>query len=560
MQSTFKAIGPAVASVRKVAAEPARMFHPHDHAGWQTWAAEASLAVLMVATAVVGLLVGGRTLTTIASRGAAFVVRQRPACGLVVFAASLAVSAAVARHAGLPRPVVQDEFSYLLAADTFAHGRLTNPTPPGADALQSPHELVRPTYMSKYPPGQGLTLAAGQVATGLPVVGVWVTLALAAAAVYWAAAAFVPLPWAVLAGLMAAVHPQGVDWSHVYWGGGVAALGGALVVGAAGRLRDRREAPDVHPGLQGIVLGVGLAILANSRPYEGLAMALPVLWLVGRPVWLPLAIVLVPTAALMMVDNAAVTGHPLTPPIVAYARQFDVYPKVWFLPNREPPPAYPNDLMAAIHLDFERGEYPQLRTPLGLVRISLDRAWQLAADYAGAWAMLLPLAAATFDRRARWVWATLGTLLLALWAETFFLPHYAAPATAAVLVLVTVGWRRLWRWWPPVGVGIGVAFAAAAAVSTATIGIGPARTGRDDVTASLGPGRQLVFVQYLPGHLPADEWVYNGADPPAERVVWAHCGGRAADDRLSHLYPGRRAWLLTVGATDLRLDPYPLRR
>ena len=155
----------------------------------------------------------------------------------------------------------------------------------------------------------------------------------------------------------------------------------------------------------------------------------------------------------------------------------------------------------------------------------------------------------------RWVWAAVGSLLLAVGAETFFLPHYAAPATAAVLVLVTVGWRRLATRWPVAGLGLGVAVVVAAAVSAATIGLDPVRTGRDDVVAGLGGGRQLVFVRYGPGHASADEWVYNDADPPAARVVWAHAGGSDADVLRS--YPGRTAWLLTVGAADLRLDRYP---
>ncbi len=534
------------------------MTYPHDHAGWETWAAAASVPVAIVATAIVAALGDARRA---GARLAAAVARRRPACGLGVFAASLAISGGVAWHAGVPRPVVQDEFSYLLAADTFAHGRLTNPTPPAADTLQSPHELVRPTYTSKYPPGQGLTLAAGQVLAGLPIVGVWVTLALAAAAVYWAAGAFVPVPWAVMAGLLAAAGPQPVDWSHVYWGGGLAELGGALVIGAAARRN-------------GWVLAAGLAVLANSRPYEGLALAVaamvvlvgpgwrlqppPVAAEAATPVgrWWALGIVLIPTAIWMGYDNARVTGHPLVPPIVAYARQFDLYPKLWVLPVRAAPPAYPNGSMAAVHLGFERGQYDALRTPAGLARVEAARLWRFAADGVGTWVLLVPLAASAMDRRARWVWAAVAATAAAVAAETFFLPHYAAPATAGLIVLVVVGWRRLATWWPAAGVGIGVAVAVTAAASAATIGVDPVRTGRDDVAAGLGGGRQLVFVRYGPGHASDDEWVYNDADPPAARVVWAHDGGAGVDAAVARAYPGRRAWLVTVGAADLRVDPY----
>ncbi len=552
------------------------MFHSHDHAGWQTLAAAGSLAVGVVVTALAA--VARHQLAVAAGRMGDAITRRRPVWPAVVFALSLTISAAVAWHAGLPHPIIHDEFGYLLAADTFAHGRLTNPTPPGADALQSPHELLRPTYMSKYPPGQGLALAAGQAMTGLPIVGVWLTAALAAAAIDWAALPFVPVPWALLAGVAAALHPQLVDWSHVFWGGSVAELGGALVIGAAARIvrsipaaggtpRAVAASSD-HPTLRGlppadgtafrhaIVLGVGLALLALSRPFEGLATVLPLLVVLrrARRILLPLAIVLLPTAAFQLYDDHRVTGHILTPPIVAYAQQFDVYPKVWLLPRRDPPPAYANELLAAVHLDFERGDHEALRTPAGLARISAARLWRFASTYANPWVLLLPLALSPLDRRARWIWATLLTLMLSLWAETFFLPHYAAPAVGGVAILVTVGWRRLW---PPLAVGVGVAFLAGAIVSAATIGTDPKRTGRDDVVAALGGGPQLVVVRYLPGHGSADEWVFNDAEPPAERVVWAHARGPAGDKALADLYPGRHRWLLTVGAADLRLVPYP---
>ena len=85
--------------------------------------------------------------------------------------AGVGVSVIVLRAALLPLfpvplPIVPDDFSFLLASDTFAHGRLTNPTPAMWTHFESVHITMQPTYQSMYFPGQGLLLAVAQFFSG----------------------------------------------------------------------------------------------------------------------------------------------------------------------------------------------------------------------------------------------------------------------------------------------------------------------------------------------------------------------------------------------------------
>jgi hypothetical protein len=241
-------------------------------------------------------------------------------------AATFAGQAAVGALVGLPEPQLHDEFSYLLAADTFARGRLTNPTHPLWWHFETFHVLLQPTYASKYPPAQGLVLALGE-RLGHPIVGVWLSGALFVAAAAWMLAGWLRPPWARLGALLAAGSlVVASPWSHGYSRGFVAAAGGALLFGAAARLRapswrgrhtprsfvslavtplptDRANAASggdsadartlrrrvgadaaARTGIavrrsqprtrDGIALAAGLLVLATSRPWEGLVASI----------------------------------------------------------------------------------------------------------------------------------------------------------------------------------------------------------------------------------------------------------------------------------------------
>jgi hypothetical protein len=277
----------------------------------------------------------GRVIALLASRPAAMrgrvakrwlgrVARRRGLSILLVGLLAFGANATLSLLGHTPEPSIHDEFSHLLAADTFAHGRLSNPTHPMWVHFESIQIIHQPTYASKYPPAQGLRLAVGQVLGGHPIVGVWMGTGLACAAIYWLLLAWLPAWWALLGGLLTVLHPRMLlDWGQSYLGGAMAASGGALVFGALRRLLRRPRTRDA------LLMGVGLAVLANCRPYEGLIVSLPVAavllaWMLGKhgpatPVALtrmvlPILGVLALTGIAMAFYNWRVTGDPLRIP------------------------------------------------------------------------------------------------------------------------------------------------------------------------------------------------------------------------------------------------------
>jgi hypothetical protein len=496
---------------------------------------------------------------------------------------------------GIPEPAVHDEFVYLLGADTFAHGRMTNPAPQLPEFFESPHLLVTPSYASKYPPAQSIALAIGQVLGGHPIWGVWLSCGLFAAALCWMLQSWVSPRWA-LAVTIVAIMTRGISsyWAQSYWGGMVAAMGAALVLGAVHRTL---RAPSV---ITSVLMGLGLVILANSRPFEGAILAVVVMplltwWLVasGRVPFrvkllrcvIPCAAVLVAGGLWMALYNRAVTSSALLQPYEAHnAQYFGQGPFIFselYEPERQPHPRvaevydiqrHPTARGAVLASEF-------FRNFLSRSQRSLEAAFTLTSsgDYEGEvkksilWLALLVMVPMLSSR-----WALFcGVAFLAVSAggavTRWWFPHYSAPAVPLVLALVATGLRQMslpgGRRGRATLAPFAVATLAFAAVSLPAVRvIGAGRPGPGERAPTMNreyvdpirararalaqldrePGKKLVFVN-VTSDAKHYEWVYNPADLEAANVLFVHDLGDVKNRQLIALWPDRTPWIARLG-------------
>ncbi len=471
----------------------------------------------------------------------------------------------------IPEPTIYDEFSYLLQADTFAHGRLTNPTHPLWQFFESPYIIQQPSYASRYPPAQSLVMALGQVIFGHPWFGVWLSAGLLAAALCWALQGWLPPGWALFGAFIGLDLCLFSYWMNSYWGGAVTAIGGALVTGAWVRIMRAKRWGYAW------VFGIGAVILMLARPFEGLLLVVPALItlvIANRTlrVWLPIILTGLAGASWLMYDNYRVTGHALQLPYRQYYEDYETVPPFSFMPLSTTPP---NFRRFDIEL-WTRQTYDRVRSWRVFVDRPLD--WlTLLRYYYGNLIWLLPMALCVpylwHSKRTRYPAILVGVIGAASLIEVWWYPHYGAPFLAALLILVAQSMRYL-RQWKYHGREMGCFLVSALPAAVLLVMI----TSKSEAIATHQtvesfqwknvlkrtveqellknhPGRHVILVRQTVGTGQSEEWVYNPANIDAAPVIWARDLGQTENEKLRGYYAGRSLWLFKPDQS-MNLSPY----
>lgn len=481
----------------------------------------------------------------------------------------------------VPIPGIHDEFSYLLMADTFAHGRLANPTHPMWMSFETFHVNWFPTYSSMYPPAQGFVMAIGQL-LGNPWIGVLLSDAVMCAAILWMLQAWMPARWALLGGMFAALN-LGIAsyWMNSYWGGAVAGAGGALVLGGLARILRRASVGNA------LLLGLGIAILANSRPYEGLLFCVPaglwlLAWLAGktksrdgagtrvRSALLPLSAVIVLTLAFIGYYNWRLTGNALLFPHVLNTRTYHSTP-LFLWEHLKPELTYHNQQFEDFYNGWEREDYQT--TWKDARDVTAEKLARMGVEFFWAGVLfLVPSLPFTFrDRKMRLLLITLLLSLTGVFAVIWSAPHYAAPLACVIYALLARSVRHLrtMKWKArPVGAALSRAIVILLVLET---GINVARHACDPLwwTCTGDPsrvavlkqleataGKHLIVVRYSDDHNIHDEWVYNGADIDGSKVIWARELTQEQNEKLFAYFKDRQIWLVEPDVDNTEIKPY----
>lgn len=503
-----------------------------------------------------------------------FIHQRRSVCILFFALLSIFLNSVSVLINGIPKPRIHDEFSYILGAETFAQGRMTNPVHPLSEFFDTFHVISSPTRMSIYPPAQSLFLALGIILFGHPIAGVWISIALMCGVLCWMFYAWLPSRWAFVASFLVLLHLGFYTyWSHTYWGGAVAAIGGGL---AFGGLRYFYLVPSKKFTF---LIGLGYLILANSRPLEGFLLGIIITaalipfvtsnnFTIIKKVKLlsPMVILSLITVVQVGFYNEKITGNPFSMPQRFLGEQLTTIPL--FIWQKHPPePELKCDWKTDyIHNFVLPHYYEKLKKYPSTVSQELKNHINF---YSGFFLLSIVLLTLPVSLRDHWYLLSFISIIIIILFDVFFLnidnqPHYLAPLSGVIFYCIAQSMRSVFSLktdsYHTGKLLITNVFVIMVLISIFNLSVNRCRPGlfqknqiqkewywyRADFEKRLKnqEGKHVVMVPYGPDHNIHKEWVYNAPIIDEAKVVWARYLDSEKNRKLFTYFHDRKFWIV----------------
>jgi MFS family permease len=353
----------------------------------------------------------------------------------------------------------------------------------------------------------------------------------------------------------------GSYWVNAYHGGFLAAIGGALVAGAFPRLRDRASVA------LGLALGMGLAILAATRPFEGMLFSLP---FIAVLVWRqPLRSVLKTGIPAVLLAGAAVAGLGVyfshvtgSPFVTTYQISQKTYGWPMGLAWVKPPKIEHRHVELKRYYEYELSEHEKVDGPVDFIEYLMFRVPEYWRFFLGPALSIPLLMLGRVWRRQRMLLVGLAGAGCAVLLEGAASPHYLAPATAVIVAVLVECCRHL----RAARIAIlplllaTMVLVLGLRIAAQNLGLpytqklnyqswcckvwGNMNKRRITETLQRVPGRHLVFVTAKTDENNLFQWIYNDADIDASPIVWARDLGPQRNALLQAHLEGRQVWMV----------------
>jgi hypothetical protein len=285
---------------------------------------------------------------------------------------------------------------------------------------------------------------------------------------------------------------------------------------------------------------------------------------------LPAAAVLAATLVFMGYYNWRLTANALLFPHVLNSRTYRST-GLFLWDHPKPPLVYHNQQFEDFYNGWEREDYNN--TWPDVWKVSAEKLVRNGSTYFwwGAVLLLPGLLCVLFDREMRLPLATFFLVTGGVFSLIWSMPHYIAPLAGVIFLLLIQAMRHL-RTIRPRGRPLGLALSWAVVgllVADVVMSVGnhscdpllwtcqgdPSRAAIAEKLAHT-PGKHLILVRYSEDHNIHDDWVFNGAEIDAAKVLWARELGEQQNARLFAYFKDRQVWLVTPDDDNTKLIPY----